>query len=108
MLKVKNPVFPLASSCNRIALLTGIVAGTVPNAEIEAAVLKDTEKRKRNKPVVAEGIRFDSVTDAARHMVAQSRMRLSKDDYFDLVQRKMKKISRMCTQDCWEGYYWAE
>jgi len=108
MLKVENPVFPLASSSNRIALLTGIVAGTVGKAEITKAVLKDTERRKHKKPVVAEGMYFDSVTDAARFLVSKGVRGLHKDVYFDLVQSKMKKISRMCTQDCWAGYYWAE
>jgi hypothetical protein len=107
-MKVTNNVFPLASSANRIALLTGILSGTVGDREVEAAVLKDTEKRKRKKPVVAEGIYFDSVTDAARYMVNKSHARLKKDDYFDLVQSNLKRISRMCSQDCWEGYYWAE
>ena len=108
MLKVENTVFPLASSSNRVALLTGIVAGTVGKAEITEAVLKDTLRRKHKKPVVAEGMYFDSVTDAARFLVSRCVRSTNNNVYFDLVQSKMKSISRMCTQDCWEGYYWAE
>jgi len=107
-MKVTNTVFPLATSCNRIALITGIVAGTVPREEVEAAVIKDLERRPHKKPVVAEGIRFDSVTDAAKFIVALQGKRMPKDEFFRRVQGQIKRISRMCTQDCWEGYYWAE
>lgn len=107
-MKVTNTVFPLASSANRIALLTGILAGTVGEREVEHAVLKDTETRRRAKPVVVEGIRFDSVTDAAKYMVLQTGTRMNKDRFYHSVQSQIKRISRMCSQDCWEGYYWAE
>lgn len=107
-MKVQNTVFPLATSANRIALLTGILAGTVGDREVEAAVLKDTEARRRTKPVVAEGIRFDSVTNAAKHIVLSQHKRMPKDVFYRSVQSQIKRISRMCSQDCWEGYYWAE
>lgn len=104
-MKIVNNVFPLASSANRIALLAGIAAGTVDTNEIEAAVLKDTEKRVRSKPVRAAGIYFASVTDAAKFLVSAD-SRMDKDTYYLKVQAKRKKISSMCTADCYHGYYW--
>lgn len=105
-MKIVNNVFPLASSANRIALLTGIIAGTVGDKEVEAAVLKDTEARRRSKPVCAEGLYFASVTEAAKFLVTAENGRLNKDTYYRKVQARVKKISRMCTEDCFDGYYW--
>lgn len=105
-MKIVNNVFPLASSANRIALLTGIVAGTVGDKEVEAAVLKDTEKRRRSKPVRAEGLYFASVTEAAKTLVTAEYGRLDKNTYYRAVQARIKKISRMCNEDCHDGYFW--
>jgi hypothetical protein len=105
-MKIVNNVFPLASSANRIALLTGIVAGTVGDKEVEAAMLKDSESRRRAKPVRAEGIYFASVTEAAKVLVTNQYGRLDKDTYYRKVQAKIKQISRMCTEDCHDGYFW--
>jgi hypothetical protein len=105
-MKIVNNVFPLASSANRIALLTGIIAGTVGDREVEAAVLKDTESRLRTKPVRAEGLYFASVTEAAKTLVTAEHGRLDKDTYYRKVQARIKKISRMCNEDCHEGYFW--
>ena len=105
-MKIVNNVFPLASSANRIALLTGIVAGTVGDKEVEAAVLKDTEARLRAKPVRAEGLYFASVTEAAKTLVTAEHGRLDKDTYYRKVQSRIKKISRMCNEDCHDGYFW--
>lgn len=107
-MKIVNNVFPLAISSNRIALLTGILSGTVGDREVEAAVLKDTEKRAHRKPVVAEGIYFESVTEAAKVLVTTRTGRMTKDTFFRAVQSEQKRIARKCTQDCWDGYYWAE
>lgn len=107
-MKVSNTHYPLTSSANRIALLVGITAGTVKRPEVEAAVLKDSEKRAYRKPVVAEGIRFESVTDAAKSIVSNRSSRLNKYNFFRAVQSEQKRIARMCNQDCWEGYYWSE
>jgi|APFre7841882793_1041355.scaffolds.fasta_scaffold44458_1 hypothetical protein len=105
-MKVANTVFPLASSANRISLLLGAHAGTVDRKEIESAVLHDTGKRLYRKPVRAEGIYFGSVTDAAKTLVSMRHGRLTRDQFYRLVQAEVKRISRKCTQDCWEGYYW--
>lgn len=105
-MKITNTVFPLASSANRIALLLGIVAGTVDNTEIEHAVLLDSSPRNTRKPVRAEGIYFDSVTDAAKVLVTMRHARLNKNEFYRLVELERKRIARKCSQDCWEGYYW--
>ena len=68
-MKVVNQFFPMARSAYRIALLSGILSKTVTDKEIESVMLKDSETRKRKKPVRAEGIYFESVTDAAKFFV---------------------------------------
>jgi hypothetical protein len=105
-MKIVNNVFPLASSANRIALLSGVLSGTVGDREVEAAMLKDSESRRRDKPVRAEGIYFASVTEAAKVLVTNQYGRLDKDTYYRKVQAKIKQISRMCTEDCHDGYFW--
>lgn len=105
-MKVANTVFPLASSANRFALLLEVHAGTVDKAEFMEAVLHDLEKRPHRKPVRADGMYFPSVTDAAKALVTQRYQRLSKDEFYRRVQSEVKRISRLCTQDCHEGYYW--
>lgn len=105
--KVTNQLYPLARSANRLSLLTGVLGNTVSREEIEQAMTIDLIPRQPVKPVVAENIRFESVTDAAKFLTKSPR-RQSKDQYFDAVCSMRLKISRMCTQDCWEGYYWAE
>ena len=108
MNKVQNTVFPLASSIHRAALITSIVAGATGKDEAEAAVLHDLQPRRHKKPVVAEGIYFESVTAAAKALVARRVRKASKETFFRIVQSEQKRIARMCTEDCWEGYYWAE
>ena len=105
-MKIVNNVFPLASSANCIALLSGVLSGTVGDREVEAAMLKDSEARRRAKPVRAEGIYFASVTEAAKVLVTNQYGRLDKDTYYRKVQAKIKQISRMCTEDCHDGYFW--
>lgn len=106
-MKVIDTKFPLTHSANRVALVTGLIAGLVDKAEAQESILHDTMARKWKKPVVAEGTRFESVTAAAQHIVAQRRGKLSPNDHFRAVQSEVKRISRLCTQDCWEGYYWS-
>lgn len=105
--KVTNTVFPLASSANRIALLVGITAGVVERAEIEAAVIHDTEARPHKKPVVYQNKRYPSVSAAARSYVEQTARRYTRDTYFNKVQAAQKMIARMANDDCWEGCYWS-
>lgn len=109
-MKTLNTTFPLAQSANRIALLVGITAGTVSTAEIESHVLHDTIKRKRSKPVVAEGQWYKSITAASYDIVSMraSSKRLTKMEYTKVVKSEQQRISRLCTADCWEGFYWAE
>lgn len=108
MKQVIHYKFPLTQSANRIALLCGIIAGTVEKKEVEAAVINDTLPRPRKKPVCAEGIYYPSVTAAAQAIVLSRRARLNKEEYRRAVQSESKRIARMCEQDCWNGYYWAE
>jgi len=105
-MKIVNKVFPMASSANRIALLSGVLSGTVGDREVEAVMLVDSEPRAYRKPVRAEGIYFESVTEAAKVLVSMRNGRMDKDSFFRAVQSEQKRISRKCTQDCWDGYYW--
>ena len=108
MKKVQNLVFPLASSANRAELINGLMDGVIKHSEAQAALVLDLSPRPHKKPVVAEGTYFPSVTDAAKAIVAQRLKNVSKDIFFKAVQSEQKRISRWCSQDCWEGYYWAE
>ena len=105
-MKIVNSVFPMASSANRIALLSGVLSGTVDNREVESVMLKDSEKRAHRKPVRAEGAYFASVTDAAKVLVSMRNGRMDKDTFFRAVQSEQKRIARLCTQDQTDGYYW--
>lgn len=105
-MKIVNNVFPMASSANRLALLSGVLSNTVDKREIETVMLKDSEPRLRSKPVRAEGLYFASVTEAAKTLVTAEYGRLDKDTYYRKVQARVKKISRMCTEDCHDGYFW--
>lgn len=105
-MKVANTVFPLASSANRIALLLEVHNGTVDNNELKSALLHDSSKRPYRKPVCAEGIYFPSVTEAAKTLVTVRNDRMSRDAFYRAVQSEVKRISRLCTEDCHDGYYW--
>lgn len=117
--KVSPQVFQLTSVAGRVGLLAGITAGTVSREEVEAAVLADTEKRPYRKPVVAEGKRYNSVTDAALALVSK----YEKCVEFNRKTRKFKivgadraraidalkhRIARYCNADNVEGFYWSE
>lgn len=108
MKKALNITFPMASSAHRIAIVSGMLAGTVEKEEAMQEVLHDMTPRAHKKPVVAEGQRYDSVTDAAKFLVLVRGGRSSKEQFFRAVQCEQKRIARLCTQDCWDGYYWAE
>ena len=98
-MKTTPITFPLASSANRIALLVGVLEGTVPAAQIKAEVEHDSLARPYRKPVVAEGIRFDSVTDAAKA--------LTMSDDHRVVESRRQQIARWCNADNVDGYYWS-
>ncbi len=108
MKKALNITFPMASSAHRIAIVSGMLAGTVGRQEAMMNIAQDAVPRAHKKPVVAEGQRYDSVTDAAKFLVLVRGGRSSKEKFFRAVQSEQKRIARLCTQDCWEGYYWAE
>ena len=97
--------FPLTCRDGRVALLIGITAGSVGTSEIETAVIRDIEQRPYRKPVVANDIFYDSVSDAARAEVGNRTKGL---EAHRLVMNATKRISRWCTADNVEGYYWAE
>ena len=99
--KVSPQVFPLTTVAGRVGLLAGITAGTVTREEVEAAVLKDTEKRPYRKPVVARGKRYDSVTEAADGICGSMAPRKR-------LMAMQKTIARYCNADNVEGFYWSE
>jgi len=98
--KVTPKVFPLISTTGRVALLTGITAGTVTLAEVEHAVLRDLEARPYRKPVVARGQRYPSITAAAEALAGRF-----------ATHREIKAwqvtIANKCNADNVVGYYWA-
>ena len=96
--KVTHKEFKLATQAGRIGLLCGITAGTVTNAEIEHAIIADTEKRPYRKPVVANGKRYPSITAAAVALADNNRK---------AVLAMQKTIANWCNADNVEGYYWA-
>ena len=99
--KVSHQVFPLTTVAGRVGLLAGITAGTVTREEVEAAVLKDTEKRPFRKPVVARNKRYPSVTAAAEAICGSMAPRKR-------IMAMQKTIARYCNADNVEGYYWSE
>lgn len=105
-MKIVNKVFPLTISANRLALLGGVLSGTVGDKEVESAMIADSGKRAYRKPVRAEGIYFESVTEAAKVLVSMRKARMSGDEFFRAVQSEQHRISRKCNQDCHDGYYW--
>jgi hypothetical protein len=99
--KVSPQVFALTTVAGRVGLLAGITAGTVTYEEVEASVLRDTEKRPYRKPVVAKGKRYSSVTRAAEGICG------SMAPYKRLLAMQ-KTIARYCNADNVAGYYWSE
>lgn len=106
--------FKLSKQAGRIGLLCGITAGTVTREEAEAAILADTERRPRNKPVVVpdrNGVetRFGSIREAARFLLTQRPKQGGGKHKYALRLNAMEKyIANRCNQDCWYGFYWAE
>lgn len=110
--QLKPKTLTLTKSANRVALLCGIAAGTVTNKELEAVVIQDTAPREYRKPVVAEGQFFLSVSDAARWMYKNNAgnrffVKGNRTEY-QVINSLQQRISRWCTADDVEGYYWAE
>lgn len=121
---VKYKEFKLTTQAGRVGLLCGLTAGTVTREEVEAAVLQDTEKRPYRKPVVAEGKRYASVTEAATALLSKyekvatfnkKTQAISLISYTEVVANRSKaldalkhRIARLCNADDTEGYYWSE
>lgn len=99
--KTTPAVFQLTSTAGRVALLCGLTAGTVTRKEVEAAIIADTAPRPYRKPVVACGMRFDSVTDGAVHLCGRGASH-------NKIAAMKKNIANWCNADNLEGYYWAE
>ena len=100
-MKVIHKSFPLIRQSNRAALLNGLLTGTTTKRQVVAAIKRDAEPRPHTKPVSMNGLRYDSVTDAAKAMVGA---RAS----FNKIEAARKRIAKWCEEDCWEGYYWCE
>lgn len=104
--KTKPTVFPLTKQAGRIGLLAGIAAGTVTRAELEFTTLLDTEKRPYRKPVVADGIRYESVTDAAVSILGKTKSK--RYSYAKRMDAMRHRIAAYCNADNVEGFYWSE
>ncbi len=110
-MKKINPVsFPLSTQAGRVALLMGLVNGTVKKAELRAAIIQDTEKRPYCKPIVAEGKRFDSVIDAAHwlYRTTPASHGTKHADHHAVIARIRKRIAKWATADNVPGYFWTE
>lgn len=115
MAKVAHKEFSLASTAGRVALLVGVTAGTVSRTEVEAAVLRDTEKRPYRKPVVVPGIRgkemhFTSVRFAAAYLLWLEHRKTGAPVgtyYARALGAIEKRIARYCNADNVKGFYWS-
>lgn len=104
--RVEHAVFPLASSDTRIAVMVGLCGGTVTREEVEHLTLTDTVARPYRKPVVVEGVRYASVTEAATKLIERSKLRVSHDQYRTEHQRRVKMIARAANMP-FSGIYWC-
>lgn len=100
-MKVQHQNFLLRTTAGRVALLTGIAAGTVTQKEIEYNVLVDIEKRPYRKPVVAYGKRYPSVTAAAADSCYQGAS-------LNTLKNEQAFIRNLCNKDDTVGFYWSE
>ena len=103
--------FPLARQSGRVALLLGVLDQTVTAREIQSAVLQDTEKRPRVKPVVASGRRYSSLKAAAEGLVArQDQLAVESMLRYGPGERMMRALERAisyrATRDTFHGFYW--
>jgi hypothetical protein len=113
MNKIANTTVALNSSSNRVALLLGLHSGNISLPELEQAILQDTAPRQYRKPVVFQNRRFDSVTDAAHYIYRvqpdlRSLRKGTQGSEHAIINRLIKRISRLATQDATEGCYWSE
>ena len=102
--------FPLQTQAYRIALLSGVLSGTVDRPEIEHAMVVDSGRRPYRRKVVAGGKFYDSIADAARAMLKRDAHLLKQLPPGEIAKRfdaNKKFITYVCDKDDTEGYYWA-
>lgn len=101
---IRHREFPLTAQAGRVALLLGVMDGTVTQAEVQAAVTQDVQPRPRVKPVMAMGTRYASVKQAA--------MALAGSRDYDAVTSMRRRIARECNNDyrgrAHPDFYWCE
>lgn len=102
-----NEVFPLASSSHRIALLLAVREGQHTIPQIDAELLQDCKLRKRAKPIVAYGVRYSSITNAAKALLLQRKERWNKDDYYSALNNQKQRLTRLCNEGPVTGVYWS-
>ena len=100
--------YPLAKSVNRVALLLNIHAGLITQEQLEEATVQDSVPRTRSKPIVAYGVRYESITAAARAMVMQRKTRWDKDDYCAALSNQKQRLTRLCNAGTYTGVYWSK
>jgi hypothetical protein len=103
---VEHAKFPLASSDTRIAIMTGLCGGTVTRAEVEHLTLTDTVRRPYRKPVVVEGIRYNSIAEAADAIITRSKKRMTHSQYRLAHQQQAKSLARRA-EVSHSGVYWV-
>lgn len=102
-----NEVFPLASHDARVTLLQTVRAGTCTVSTIDAAIKQDSKTRKYKKPIVAYGVRYASITDAAKALLLQRKTRWDKDDYCNALSNQKQRLTRLCNEGPVTGVYWS-
>ena len=104
--------FPLARQSGRVALLLGVLDGTVQEQELKYAVNEDIQPRPRVKPVVAGHKRYESVTAAAKafrqsgHPLWQEYQVKYRTDP-ERLRAVARVISYRATRDTFPGFYWV-
>lgn len=111
--KATHPTFPLSTVAGRVALLTSVISGIVPNRVLENIVVHDTEKRPYRKPVVVpingKEKRFPSVREAAHAKLVEQRCGGTYGPmYLRMLNAMEKRIANYCNADNVKGYYWSE
>lgn len=101
-------VNPLTRSTGRIALLLDLLEHGVDRAQLESQVLRECEPRVRNKPVVVEDRRFDTVAAAACYLQLRYHPQANPFEAVRIQTNYRSQIRRWCNADDREGYYWAE
>lgn len=99
---------PLTRSDGRIALLLDVLEHGVDREQLESQVLLECEPRTRNKPVVVEGYRFDTIAAGACFLQLCYHPHANPFEAVRIQTNYRSQIRRWCNADDREGYYWAE